>query len=86
MYLYYSEYIYIYILIFTYMYIYTLCEQADSGLPRESHSSSCLFCSLVSRLAADATNRANSQAQWLEPKPIDSAQELEPKYNELTQR
>ena len=48
--------------------MYVCCEQADSGLPRESHSSSCLFCSLVSRLAADATNRANSQAQWLEPK------------------
>ena len=60
-----------------------LCEQADSGLPRESHSSSCLFCSLVSRLAADATDRANSQAQWLEPKPIDSAHRLEPKYNEF---
>ena len=44
------------------------CEQANSGLPRESHSSSCLFCSLVSRLAADATCRANSQGQCLEPK------------------
>ena len=60
------------------------CEQADSGLPRESHSSSCLFCSLVSRLAADATDRANSQAQWLEPKPIDSALELEPKIQRIT--
>ena len=60
------------------------CEQADSGLPRESHSSSCLFCSLVSRLAADATDRANSQAQWLEPKPIDSAHRLEPKIQRIT--
>ena len=70
----------------THVRTYVCCEQADSGLPRESHSSSCLFCSLVSRLAADATDRANSQAQWLEPKPIDSALELEPKHNELTQR
>ena len=50
------------------MYVCMYCEQANSGLPRESHSSSCLFCSLVSRLAADATCRANSQGQCLEPK------------------
>ena len=67
------EWIYIYICImYTYLLQTRICEQANSGLPRESHSSSCLFCSLVSRLAADATCRANSQGQCLEPK-----------YNEL---